>query len=318
MSRQGKFRGGRLLLPALAVAGAGLAVAGLRRSAQRPGSPFLAGGPLLIAHRGGAALAPENTLLAFERALSWWQADVLELDVQPTRDGEAAVIHDASLDRTTDASGLVIERSMAQIRELDAGYRFTPDDGATYPFRGRGLRVPTLTEVLSAFPQARIIIEIKDGRVQRRVKEAITQARAHHRVLVAAGRTRDRLEFRGFPVATSAGEEELRLFLAQLRVRALLHVPAVDAFQVPDHHAGREIPTPPFIEASRARNIPVHVWTVNETKDMSRYLERGVDGIVTDRPDRLARLLHERNGRPLPAGPPHAVPEPFLEALLGE
>ncbi|HYW05502.1 MAG TPA: glycerophosphodiester phosphodiesterase family protein, partial [Longimicrobium sp.] len=103
---------------------------------SRPGHRYLAGAPLLIAHRGGSGLAPENTLFAFRRALSWWKADLLEIDVQPTRDGDAVVIHDPTVDRTTDGSGRVDALTVRELAELDAGYRFTPDGGITHPCRG--------------------------------------------------------------------------------------------------------------------------------------------------------------------------------------
>jgi glycerophosphoryl diester phosphodiesterase len=90
----------------------------------------------------------------------------------------------------------------------------------------------------------------------------------------------------------------------------------VDAFQVPDRWEGKPIATPQLIAAARARNLAVHVWTVDTIEEMNHFLDAGVDGIVTDRPDRLARLLHERLGRPLPPGPPDPLPEPFLERLL--
>jgi glycerophosphoryl diester phosphodiesterase len=308
--------GRRLFLPAVGVAAAGLAFLRARSREHRPGSAYLAGAPLLIAHRGGASLAPENTLLAFERALAWWQADILELDVQPTRDGEAVVLHDATLERTTDGRGRVADHDLDEIRGLDAGFRFTPDGGRSYPFRGRGVGVPTLAEVLERFPGARVNIEIKDGRTQGRVWECIRDAAALDRVLVAAGTARDRARLKGYPVAVSAGKEELRAFLVQLRLGAFPYLPAVDAFQVPDWWEDRRIVTPQLVRAARALNIPVHVWTVDELDDMRRLLDWGVDGIVTDRPDRLARLLHERIGRPLPPGAPEPLPEAFLERLL--
>jgi len=98
---------------------------------------------MLVAHRGGSRLAPENTLVAFRRALAWWDADMFELDVRATREGEVVVLHDATVDRTTDGTGAVESMTLAEVRALDAGYRFRTPDGAT-PFRGYGVRVPLL------------------------------------------------------------------------------------------------------------------------------------------------------------------------------
>lgn len=306
---------------ALILSGAGFAAVGAallrsRRRALPPGSSYFAGSPLLIAHRGGAGLAPENTLLAFERALSWWRADILELDVQPTADGHAVVFHDADVDRTTDGSGPIADLTLDEIRRLDAGYRFTPDAGRSYPFRGRGVLVPTLVEVLQTCPEARVNIEIKDGRAQSAVWEAICSADALDRVLIAAGSRQDRALLAAFPVPVSATKEDLRIILGQLRLGRVLYVPPVDALQIPDYWEGEQVLTEPLVSVARRRNMPVHVWTVDDVEDMRRYLDWGVDGIVTDRPDRLARLLHDRTGRALPPGPPDPLPEPFLERLL--
>ena len=110
---------------------------------------------MLVAHRGGSKLAPENTMAAFRRAVDWWGADMLELDVRLTRDGHVVVIHDATLDRTTDGEGPVAERTLDEIHALDAGYRFEDPDGGR-SFRGTGVVVPRFEEVLMAFPGARI------------------------------------------------------------------------------------------------------------------------------------------------------------------
>ncbi|HET7274125.1 MAG TPA: glycerophosphodiester phosphodiesterase [Longimicrobiaceae bacterium] len=270
----------------------------------RPGHPYLAGAPLLIAHRGGSSLAPENTLLAFERALLWWRADLLELDVRLTRDGRVVVIHDSALDRTTNGSGEVRDHTLAQVQALDAGYRFTSDGGATFPFRDNGIRVPTLDEVLVAFPAARLNVEIKEGAVQTAARDLIARAGAEHRVLVAAGNHSDRSEFSDYTGARSASEKELRQFYICHRLHLTrLYSPAVDAFQMPERHGGKQILTPRLVRDAHAKNLAVHVWTVDEIADMERLLTWGVDGIVTDRPDRLARTLHARYGRPPPPGP---------------
>lgn len=283
----------------------------------RPGHPYLAGAPLLIAHRGGAALAPENTLLAYRQAIHWWGADILEIDVQPTADGEVVVIHDGTVDRTTDGSGAVVEFPLERLRALDAGHRFSPDGGRTHPYRGRGIRIPTLAEVLDTFPQRRINVEIKDGRAARRAREVIRAAGAEGRVLLAAGRRADRRAAGPYPGATSAAEEELRRFYILHRLRlARFHRPAVDAFQMPLRHRGRELPDARFVADAHRLNLAVHVWTVDEVEEMERLLARGVDGIVTDRPDRLAAVLTRRTGRPAAPGPSAAERPPFMERLL--
>jgi glycerophosphoryl diester phosphodiesterase len=308
-------------LAALAAAGVALpaAAAAVRAATNghRPGHPYLAGAPLLIPHRGGSALAPENTLLAFRRAVEWWRADILELDVSPTRDGEAVVLHDLTLQRTTDGRGAVADRSLDEVRELDAGYRFTPDVGRTFPFRGRGVTVPTLHEVLTAFPDVRVNVEIKDGRVQHRVWEVVHELDASHRVLVASGKLRNRTLFDVYGGARSASAEEMYLFLALHTIHATrLYYPVVDAFQMPEENRGRRVLNPRFVREVHAKNLAVHVWTVNEEADMRRLLGWGVDGLITDRPDTLARVLNDVVGRPLPPGPPADEAEPFMERLL--
>ena len=288
-----------------------------RRGGSRPGQSYLAGAPLLIAHRGGSRLAPENTLAAFRRALEWWRADLLEIDVQPSRDGDAIVIHDPTVDRTTDGSGEVSSFTVDEIHGLDAGFRFTPDGGESFPFRGTGVRLSTLREVLQALPHARVNVEIKDTRAQQAVWDTVHELHAVHRVLIAAGDRKNRSRFRDYGGPQSAGAQDMYAFYAlHLAHAGALWSPTVDAFQMPEKHNGRQVLTPRMLAELHSRNVAVHVWTIDEMADMRRLLEWGVDGIVTDRPDRLARLLHEVRGCPLPPGPPPGEAEPWLERLL--
>jgi glycerophosphoryl diester phosphodiesterase len=289
----------------------------LRRGGSRPGHRYLAGAPLLIAHRGGSALVPENTLAAFRRALAWWRADLLEIDVQPTRDGEAVVIHDSTVDRTTDGTGAVSAHTVAELKRLDAGYRFTPDAGKTFPCRGRDVRLSTLREVLEALPHARVNVEIKDARAQQAVWDTVHDLHAVHRVLIAAGDRKNRARFRGYAGPVSAGAQDMYAFYGLHLARAgRLWSPTVDAFQMPEARGGRQVLTPRMLAELQARSVAVHVWTIDDARDMRRLLEWGVDGVITDRPDRLARVLHEMYGRPLPPGPPREEAEPWLERLL--
>ena len=260
--------------------------------------PALRGGPLLIAHRGGSALAPENTMPAFLAAVERWESDMIELDVHASADGRCMVIHDPTVDRTTEGTGAVAAMTHAELARLDAGYRFTTDGGLTFPFRGQGIGVPTLDEVLDALPQTRFTVEVKDGRAQAAMLEILHERGAEERVVIAGMRIRDRTLFRRWSGAISGAVPEVRRFYILFRCGLGAVAPIrSDVYQVPEHQGRVRLVTPAFIRTLARRNVPVHVWTVDEVDDMRRLLEWGVDGIVTDRPDRLAELLAERGQR---------------------
>ncbi len=255
---------------------------------------------MLVAHRGGARLAPENTLAAFTSAVDDWGADMLELDVRLTADGTVLVIHDATEDRTTDGTGAVAEMTLDAIRALDAGYRFESPEGEA-SFRGVGVRVPTLEEVLDACPHVRVNVEAKDAAVAGPMVDLIRRRGDEHRVLVAAEIERNRKSVRGYPGAWGASRRDCILFwIAHRLPGGGAFTPDVDIFQVPEFWKGRRVLTPRIIDEAHRRNIPVHVWTVDDPADMDRLLDWGVDGIQTDRPDLLSEVLVRRAGRPLP------------------
>lgn len=264
---------------------------------RRPGRPYLAGAPMLVAHRGGAKLAPENTLAAFGPAVSDWGADMLEMDVRLTADGHVVVIHDATVDRTTDGTGPVAELTLEEVRALDAGYRFEDVNGS-HAWRGRGVTVPTFEEVLEACPGVWINVEAKDRRVARPLVDIVLRRGAQHRVLLAAEEEANRDEVRGYSGPWGASRRDCRLFWA-LRGTPFF-TPDVDVFQVPEVWKGKRVLTPRIVAEAHRRNIPVQVWTVDDPDDMRRLLSWGVDGIQTDRPDVLARVLTEDRGRPPP------------------
>jgi glycerophosphoryl diester phosphodiesterase len=269
---------------------------GLRR--ERPARPYLDHErPLFFAHRGGALLAPENTIEAFERGLSYG-ADALELDIQTTREGEIVVIHDPTLERTTDGAGPVSALTLDELRRLDAGYRFSVDGGTTFPFRGAGVRVPTLRAVLERFPTTRLNIDLKQSSPAReaRLWVLIQEYAAEDRVLVASGDAHAPIaRFRrlcGGRVATSASAWEIRGFiLAALGRVAWALRPAYDALQVPETYGPVRVVSRTTVAAARRAGLAVHVWTVDERAAMERLLALDVDGLMTDRPDVLAALL---------------------------
>src|SRR5919112_3910522 len=147
------------------------------------------GWPVNLAHRGASALAPENTIEAFRLAVEDG-AGGLELDVHMTRDGHIVVIHDAAVDRTTNGSGAVSQMTFDELRTFDAGYDFSPDGGPTRPYRGRGVRVPTLGEVLEAFPGVAVNIDLKDGPpgIQAAVLGVLRETKTWRRTLVVSTR----------------------------------------------------------------------------------------------------------------------------------
>lgn len=263
----------------------------------------LASGPLLVAHRGGSGLAPENTLAAFLGAVRDWAADMIELDVRVTADGACVVHHDPTVERTTDGTGAVADLRLAELQALDAGYRFTPDGGRTFPFRGVGVRIPTFEEVLEQLPGMPITAEVKTGAAQAPLFAAIRRCGAADRVIAAGMYDADRTLFAGYPGAISASSEQIASFFRWHLLRlSRFRRPAAAVLQVPEFHEGRRIVTPRFVRDLAAHRIPVHVWTVDEASDMHRLLDWGVRGLITDRPDRLAAVLHERTGRALPPG----------------
>ncbi len=275
----------------------------------RPGRTYLAGAPLLVAHRGGSRLAPENTRVAFAQAISHWRADMLEMDVRLTRDGEVVVIHDDTVDRTTDGTGRVADFTYEELERLDAGYRFLDLEGRP-SFRDQGVVVPRFEDVLTAFPGMRMNVETKEPQVAGALVDIIRRHGAESRVLIAAEYERCRRGARGYPGPWGASRHHAFWFWVLHRLPGGGgYTPGADILQVPETWDGGRIVTPDFIRAAHMRNLPVQVWTVDDPADMRRLLSWGVDGIQSDRPDLLAEVLTDVARRPPPPGPsPDAAP----------
>jgi glycerophosphoryl diester phosphodiesterase len=261
------------------------------------------GWPVNLAHRGASASAPENTLEAFRLAVESG-AGGLELDVHLTRDGHVVVIHDPTLNRTTDGSGAVANMTLDELRESDAGHNFSPDNGNALSYRGLGLRIPTLAEVLRAFPGVAVNIDMKADRpgIEAAVLDVLREADAERRALVVSSRRSAVRRFRrisGGRISTGASRWEAGVFylLSNLRLGRLLR-PAYDALQVPVRHRGIPLVTRRSVISAHERNVRVDAWTINGTDEMRRLLDLGVDVIVTDRPETLAEVLRESGRQP--------------------
>lgn len=277
---------------------------------------------LNMAHQGGEIEAPSDTLFAFKTAVEKG-ADVLELDVHATSDREIVVLHDATVDRTTNGSGAVDEMTLQEIKELDAAYWFVPECGtchgekdARYRYRGlatgdrpfpqqlaafepNDFTIPTLREVLETFPDTFINIEIKATAPNTTPYEQDLAA-----LLAEFGRTTDTIVvsfmdqsielFKVFApdVHTATATVETGLFWASAQGPLPgLPNPRYVALQVPMVFMGVTIVTPQFIERAHANDLAVHVWTINDLATMQQLIDWGVDGIMTNRPSELEKLI---------------------------
>ena len=257
---------------------------------------------LVYAHRGGAALRPENTIAAFDHGLACG-ADGLELDVQLAQDGVVVVHHDTTLERTTNGRGPVASLTAAELAALDAGYHFGDGQGG-YPFRNQAIGVPRLREVLERYPGRMLIIELKSGGslLAERVVDEVRAAGAVDRVAIGsfyadALRTVRRCEP---AIATGAAKEETRWALYRSWVGWTIGETPYREFQVPERSGLTPVVTRRFVSAAHRAGIAVKVWTVNAPADMRRLVSIGVDGLITDRPD-LARSVIPLS----PQEPPH-------------
>ena len=217
-------------------------------------------------------------------------------------DGHVVVFHDETLDRTTDGTGLVRARTLAELKQLDAGRGFRAPDGG-FPFRGRGIRIPTLDELLAACPDAPLNIEIKqdDPPIEAAVLAVLDRFRARERTLLAAeeGSIMLRIRAAAPDVVTSFSAPEVADFIFRLRDGRLGddYRPAGIALQVPPSYEGTPIVTPESVVAAHAHGLEVHVWTINDPSEMHALLDLGVDALMTDLPAVGTDVLRRRGLR---------------------
>lgn len=237
-------------------------------------------------------------MLAFQQSAQAG-ADVLDADVHLTKDGILVLMHDATVEGTTNGTGAIEDLTLQQIRQLDAGYRFTTDNGRTFPYRGKGISVPTLEELFQTHSEKRLGLELKPEdpfTIPTRVCEMIRKYKRQEAVLISSFSQENMDSFRTQcpEVATSATTDEVKLFirLNTLRMTRLLS-PVYSCFQVPEKTRTQYVLTERFLIAARERNLPIIPWTINEEEDLRRILDLGVEGINTDYPTRLLTMLNK-------------------------
>lgn len=245
----------------------------------------------LYAHRGAAAERPENTMPAFERAVEIG-VDALEMDVQLTRDGHLVVAHDDSCARTTGAQLAWAAIDLADARRLDAGWGFVAPDG-TRPFAGRKICAPTFAEVLDAFPDHRINVDLKGARSVEAMLALVKARRAEDRVTLASFQLRTLVEIRrrGYGGETALSQNEVASLLA-LPAMLWRQLPFTGtAAQIPTHAGRVRLDRAAFIAKCHSIGLRVDFWTIDAPDEAQRLLALGADGIITNDPHALKPLF---------------------------
>jgi len=263
---------------------------------EHPNTDFFKPGlPRAFGHRGSAGTHPENTLEAFAAAAAIG-IQYLELDIHMTRDGEIVVSHDDHLERTCGRAGVIREMTYAELASADAGRMFTLD-GANFPFRDKGIRVPRLAEVLAAFPKLPIEIEIKQiaPSVVVPMLGVIDRAGRRRSVFVASEHQQplDEVRMLAPGIPTNFSYIESGGFF-QAMVSRDNYRPPGDALQIPRSYESWQLVTPDSVEFAHRIGLEVHVWTVNEEAEMEELFDMGVDGLISDYPRRLLDVIRRR------------------------
>lgn len=240
---------------------------------------------IVIGHRGAAARFPENTAASFDYALSLG-VDAIEFDLRVSRDGVAVVIHDPTVDRTTDGTGAVAELTLTELKALDAGARFTPD-GRTFPWRGRGLQILTFDELLDRYPAIPLLIELKLAAAAEPALRAIESHGASDRVLLDSMELEALTPFRRVPVLTGACFDDVLGLLPRAFVGSAPASLPYSALCIPPWYKGIPIPVRRMAKLVRQRGVPTHVWTVNDPSVARGLWSAGINGIISDDPETM-------------------------------
>lgn len=252
----------------------------------------------LGAHRGGAGEFPENTAYAYEESAKQWPHILLEGDIHVSSDGVAVMMHDRDVDRTTDGTGPLRNKSLEELQQLDAAYKFSPDRGTTFPLRGKGIRVPTFTEGLLAAPDHWFLIEMKDGvGVVDAALASIAEAKAEKRVVIASFNPlfMNQLREKAPHILTCFDTQGAMQLLLALRGTAWdTYVPQADMLTYSPGLEKTLALTAEELVKVRAKGVHLQVHTLNTEEAMNKYLDLGVDSILTDYPSKLDVVLKSR------------------------
>ncbi len=250
---------------------------------------------VVIAHKGGDGLWPGNTMYAFQHAVDLG-VDIIESDIHQSKDGVLVFGHDDQVEKVSDGTGNVWDLTFAELQLLDAGYRWTPDEGQTYPYRGQGITYTSVEAVFNAFPDKRFYVDMKqsDPPIYAAFCDLIHLYHMENRVVAASFSHETITAFRKLcpEVSTAADETDTRTFvMLNMVYLGRWFSPDFQAFDVPVESGSIKVLTQRFLSAAHERNVRVEIWTINDAAEMQRLITMGVDGIITDRPDILKQVL---------------------------
>jgi glycerophosphoryl diester phosphodiesterase len=274
-------------------------------------NPWLDRRVLCYAHQGGAREAPSSTLFAFRTALEAG-ATALEMDVHATRDGELVVCHDSTVDRTTNGQGRIADLTLDELGSLDNAYWFVPGEVAVtdrpeadYLYRGRAgadpeFRIPTLRQVLEAFPGVFLNMDIKQTAPAVPAYEAalvrlLAEYDRSDDVIVASFNDASTAAVAELAphLATSAGTATSAVFWQAYRSGEPIPPTTHRALQIPTAFANTRVASAELVEAAHAAGLAVHFWTIDDEAEMAELIDLGADGVMTDRPAVCAKVLEE-------------------------
>lgn len=259
--------------------------------------------PLNIAHRGGALEYPENSLFAFQKALEKGKADILETDVYSSLEGEAVLIHNDTLFETTNETGYVWDTPLESLKKLDVGFYFTLDQGKSYPYRGKGLSIPTLEELFKQFPNTIINIDIKQRSLPL-VKKVFKLIEDYSRVeKTIIGSTswsvwqlikKEGITKKNFILFFSP-QEVLKLWIYHILYLTPHFKPICHVIELPIRYRIIHFLTDRFLRELKMMNIPLFTWTINDEKNMKKMIKLRVEGVITDLPKQFWKIRNQFN-----------------------
>jgi glycerophosphoryl diester phosphodiesterase len=264
---------------------------------------FLKPMPRVVAHRGDSKHFPENTLPAFLSAVKMG-IDIVETDVHITKDGVIVIWHDNTLERNTDGTGTIEDHTYDELQKYDAGYTFSKDNGKTFPFRGKGITICKLEEVLIKCPFQRFNIDLKtkqNGIVEEFIR-IIRKHEAEHRVCCASFHLTNLKSIRRIAPDILTSITTIEVLSLLLRQKAHILPKKIGKgrkiiFQVPVSQKGLTVITPSFVKMMHDRGAIIMVWTINEEKEMRRLFKLGVDSVMTDDPATVIKVANDMNLR---------------------